>query len=350
MAISPNMPDRSTDRLKMLRKKLDQPTTVTGSNFAGARPGGMGPNATAERPMSGTTTPVGPGGKMGPTGSGVAGAAIEAGEKVGGTPPPPPPSTGQTPPPPPATATEAALAAEKTVDEMTEEFIRKMLGGSADTAEQEALIRELGLDAQGAALVNQRASMGRAGFASSGALGAMEGDIRRKQGQSDQNAILDLRRTEDQRSIDNAMAGIGADTALKKVASDEALQMKIFELMGGGGPQPGDIGSTQDSEGNERQTAESGQVTGGSLQEQEINRESAEAERDSYPDGEDAWRVAQKEGHKVATQYSVDNRGNFDGLPQHEPGPSAVTATRMLDGTVIYYDPKTKELFKGPAE
>lgn len=245
MAIPNPQLNQTPDRLKMLRKKLDQPTTVSGSNFAGATPGGPGPNATAANPMSGTTTPRGPSGRAGPTGAGVAGAALEAGQK-------PAPSTAQVPvaatqgatqtngaAPPPATAQDPANPpAAQTIEQMTEDFIRRMLEGKANTAEDEALIRELGLDAQGSALVNQRASMGRAGFGSSGALAAMEGDIRRKQGQADQNAILDLRRSESQRAIDNALAGIGTDAELRKQAQDDAFMSQIIALLGG--PQPGE--------------------------------------------------------------------------------------------------------------
>jgi hypothetical protein len=122
---------------------------------------------------------------------------------------------------------------ETTTEKMMEDFVRKMLSGQGDTSEEEALIRELGLDAQGQALVDQRASMGRAGFGSSGALAAMEGDIRRKAGQQTAGDILDLRRSEEQRAIENALSGIGADVSLRGQATDEYIAEKAIELLGG---------------------------------------------------------------------------------------------------------------------
>lgn len=141
--------------------------------------------------------------------------------------------------------------AERDLTEIEEDFIRDMIGGASDvdTSEQEALIRELGMDAQGQALVDQRASMGRAGFAASGALGAIEGDIRRKQGQADSGAILDERTRAQSEANENAFKGIGADADLRAAAMDEFLIKQILELMGEGGEGEGGEGEGGEGEG-----------------------------------------------------------------------------------------------------
>lgn len=120
----------------------------------------------------------------------------------------------------------------QSMESMEEQFIRDLLGGAndVDTSEQEALVRELMQDKLGEQLVGQRASMGRAGFASSGALGAMESDAQRKAAQSASGEILDLRSGAKQDAIDNALKGIGADASLKGAAADEELMDMIFRL------------------------------------------------------------------------------------------------------------------------
>lgn len=117
-------------------------------------------------------------------------------------------------------------------DALMDEFTKKLLKGGlagGDTAEMEALLHQLFGDQLGAEQVGQRASMGRAGFASSGALGAMESDAQRKAAQAEQQARLGLRTSENQRAIDNALAGGGADLdrlRLKLEQEHEANQQK----------------------------------------------------------------------------------------------------------------------------
>lgn len=166
-----------------------------------------------------------------------------------GVPPPPQPPTGPSPvapvvpPPPPPAAVQAGIDANLTkpptaaqekpsapaptkppefndiASQLLMQQLQAALGG-ADTTEEEALIRQQMEDAIGAQLVDQRASMGRAGFGG-GTLAALEGDIQREARQQGLQDILGLRRSESQRAIENAMGAIGTDIDLRKQAEDE---------------------------------------------------------------------------------------------------------------------------------
>lgn len=131
-------------------------------------------------------------------------------------------------------------------DDVAGDFLMQQLQeamNGADTKEEEDLIRQQMEDAIGAQLVDQRASMGRAGFGSSGALAAMEGDIQRTARQQGLSDILGLRRTEDQRGIDNASNAIGSDIDLRKQAEDEFFNDEFLNVLksqlgaDGGAPQ-----------------------------------------------------------------------------------------------------------------
>ena len=116
-----------------------------------------------------------------------------------------------------------------------------------NTAEEEALIRELMQDRLGQGLVEQRAKMGRAGFGASGALAAMEGDVRRQAGQQATQETLALRRQAEQEAIRNALQAVGVDIGVRgearKAAFDEeflnalkaSLGIDTGEGEGGGG-------------------------------------------------------------------------------------------------------------------
>jgi type II secretory pathway pseudopilin PulG len=110
------------------------------------------------------------------------------------------------PPAPPPSDTE--------FDAQVRQLMADLLAGKGmdvSTAEEEALIRELMQDRLGAGLVEQRARMGRSGFGASGALAAMEGDIRRQAGQQATQETLAIRRQAEQEAIDNALRAIGVD-------------------------------------------------------------------------------------------------------------------------------------------
>ena len=127
---------------------------------------------------------------------------------------------------------------------------------NVDTTEAEDLIRELMQRQLGAQQVGQRASMGRAGFGSSGALAAMEGDAQQQAALGAQREILGLRRTEDQRAFDNAQDAAGTDIDYRRFGSDDEIrraQLKALQdylgLPGADAPAPagpnaGDVGNS----------------------------------------------------------------------------------------------------------
>ena len=85
-------------------------------------------------------------------------------------------------------------------------------------------------------------------MASSGALQAQEGDIRRAAEMDALDQVLGLRRTEDQRSIDNAFGATGVEQGMRSAASaDELRKMALAALqaeMGlDAGPGPTDVGN-----------------------------------------------------------------------------------------------------------
>ena len=106
--------------------------------------------------------------------------------------------------------------------------------GNVDTKAEEDLINEQMNDRIGAALVDQRASMGRSGFGSSGAMAAMEGDTQRTARQQGLEDVLGLRRTEDQRATDNATKAIGSELSMRKQAEAEAKQAALLKEIGKG--------------------------------------------------------------------------------------------------------------------
>jgi hypothetical protein len=58
-----------------------------------------------------------------------------------------------------------------------------------------------------------------------------EGDIRRAASQDALDQILGLRRTEDQRGIENAMGAIGAETGMRRAAADDELRRFALEAL-----------------------------------------------------------------------------------------------------------------------
>jgi len=158
------------------------------------------------------------------------------------------------PPPPPVAPVGVPAVEDKgvpastsddDVDSMIREFLAGQIGraGKADTAEEEALIRQQMADAAGGMSVNARARAGRSGMASSGALMGQEGDIRRSTSQDALDQILGLRRTEEQRGIENAMGAIGAETGMRSAAAnDELRRMALAALQAEMGLDAGEIG------------------------------------------------------------------------------------------------------------
>ena len=139
--------------------------------------------------------------------------------------------------PDPETDAEKAAKAEEERPKTNEDFDKaasNMLyneinqAGNVDTKAEEDLINEQMNDRIGAALVDQRASMGRSGFGSSGAMAAMEGDTQRTARQQGLEDVLGLRRTEDQRATDNATKAIDSELSMRKQAEAEAKQAALL--------------------------------------------------------------------------------------------------------------------------
>jgi hypothetical protein len=152
--------------------------------------------------------------------------------------PNPLPSPAPAPAPPPAqgmteTPSEPAPTTTDDVDQMIRDFITGQLrgAGQANTAEEEALIQQQIERSMGQGLVNQRARAGRAGMGMSGALMAQEGDIRRAASMDALDQILGLRRSEEQRGIENAMGAISAETGMRSAAANDALRRMALEAL-----------------------------------------------------------------------------------------------------------------------
>ena len=101
----------------------------------------------------------------------------------------------------------------------------------ARTQEEEDLIRQTQMDALNAQLRGSRARAGRSGFASGGAQQALEGDLTRQAQQAILADQLGLRRTEDQRAIDNALKSIGSDIDMRKQKEDEFFNRTLLDTI-----------------------------------------------------------------------------------------------------------------------
>lgn len=241
MALSTGQRPKAPNRLQQLREQMD-----AGNNIPTSRSqitNNFGPPTF--RPGPGQPAPTGA-----PAPAPI-GAAVKQqmptktpdplGDAARGGTAPPPNATGAVPQAPDKSgnpgqdALDAAANKPATIDQREEDFIRSLLEGASnvDTSEQEKLIRELMGDQMGQSLADQRASMGRAGFGSSGALGAIEGDVMRKARQGESQAILDERERAKQEAIQNALSGVGADVNLREAGMNEWLLEQILNLANG---------------------------------------------------------------------------------------------------------------------
>lgn len=149
-------------------------------------------------------------------------------ERGGANKPPPPPPPPSEPPPPPEASTNEQF------DENVRKLMDQLLSGQGmdvNTAEEEALIRQLMEDRLGQGLVEQRARMGRAGFGSSGALAAMEGDVRRQAAQQATQETLGLRRQAEQEAIDNALRAIGVDVSKRQEGRQSEFDQQFLDAL-----------------------------------------------------------------------------------------------------------------------
>lgn len=112
----------------------------------------------------------------------------------------------------------------QSIDDLIEGHIRSTLQGNGDSLEEENALRQQQSDRLlGRGLVNQRASMGRAGFASSGALGAMEGDLRSKAAMDLASTMIDSREREQNQTFGQKQGVTGSDIAMREAANREAI-------------------------------------------------------------------------------------------------------------------------------
>lgn len=236
--------------------------------------------------------------------------------------PPAPPAPSEPPPPP-----------EPTSNDQFDENVRKLLdqivsgkGMNVDTSQEEALIKELMQDRLGQQLVNQRASMGRAGFGASGALAAMEGDIQRQAGQQATQETLGLRRQAEQEAIDNAMRAVGVDISQRQEGRQSEFDQQFLDAL------------------NSALGQESGQ--------QSNPNEPAGTYEEATKRQEGAKRVASLES--AVSEY-VKNGSDWKSLPVRDPPKSGNYTT--YDGGVdrngeptaagpIYFDLDSGELFR----
>lgn len=136
-------------------------------------------------------------------------------------------------------AVDAKKAAEEAspsnaLDQQIQSLLSDIVAGNGmnvDTSEEEALIRQLMQDQIGQGLVEQRARMGRAGFGASGALAAMEGDVRRQAGQQATQETLALRRQAEQEAIQNALNAIGVDVTKRKEGRQEVFDQELLNAL-----------------------------------------------------------------------------------------------------------------------
>ncbi len=111
------------------------------------------------------------------------------------------------------------------MDMLAEDWNRGYLEhGPADTTDEEAFINERIRNELGGQLVGQRARMGRAGFGSSGALAALEGDAMRQANMDAQGQIFDAREREQNQAFEQGIAVQEIDVARQKAAADLARE------------------------------------------------------------------------------------------------------------------------------
>lgn len=133
------------------------------------------------------------------------------------------------------------------IDKLIADLVKQQIEGASkvDTSKEEELIKQQLEDKLGASLVGQRASMGRAGFAASGALGAMEGDIQRQARQQIAEDILGTRSKAKGEAFDRALQSIGVEQKMREAAQQQTINEALLKMLGqdtGGGENGGAAG------------------------------------------------------------------------------------------------------------
>ena len=99
-----------------------------------------------------------------------------------------------------------------TTDYLANEALKQLLSGDVrDTSEDEALIRELLQSTVGQGQADLNARMAAGGFGTSGALGALSGDMRANAARKSAQEIMGVRQSARDEWLDRTMAGIEAE-------------------------------------------------------------------------------------------------------------------------------------------
>jgi hypothetical protein len=113
-----------------------------------------------------------------------------------------------------------------TTEQLADDFNRSYLDpAAADTTAEEAYVNQRILDQLGQQQVASRARMGRAGFGSSGALAAMEGDNMRQANLDAEGRAYEIREREQNQAFDQGMGAQQMDINQDDQASQEALNL-----------------------------------------------------------------------------------------------------------------------------
>jgi hypothetical protein len=200
---------------------------------------------------------------------------------------------------------EAAPPAEKSNAELRDDAIRELLGGGTrDTKAEEALIQQLMGDQIGQGLVDQRASMGRAGGGFSGAQQALEGDVQRKAREDALQQIFGVQqgaRDEHRKDIE---AGLDAD----RLAQDQAFTDWLRQqLVAQGDSAPPGAGGGEDPPADD---ADPDGLRGGqTVADRETNHLS---ERADATGGQRAEQAAAEQPYPPADGVLVDSDDTYD--------------------------------------
>lgn len=232
----------------------------------------------------------------------------------------------------PAQAESPAPATQDDIDAMIRELVANQLrgAGQADTTEEEALIRQQMQGQVGSSLVNSRARAGRGGFQASGAQMGIEGDLNRAAEMDALDQILGLRRTEDQRSIDNATQAVTTEQGMRNAAANDALRRMALEALQAEMGLDAAPSTTEERQAQWQQDAISdGADTNG-------DGTLSQQEKDSY----ETQNVA---GHQAWSDF-YNGGGDTESLPVL-PGPGDGWETVFPPGTDRDGNPKPGQLF-----
>lgn len=145
---------------------------------------------------------------------------------------PPPQAPAAPPPPPPQMANaQQPLPDDINFDDALYDWQVNQLGGPRDTSAEEALMRQNQEAMLGQSLVDQRASMGRAGFGSSGALYGMENAARMAAARDLSQSQFDLRDQARQEELDRVLAASSSNLGLRKIMGEEKWRETVLGLI-----------------------------------------------------------------------------------------------------------------------